>query len=70
MSGEPVIVGAEISAGHDGSAELVVRLRYPNGALGAVTLDEETGLALMRNSGASQIEELAGKSWRAIVGKA
>ncbi|MFC3070587.1 hypothetical protein [Phenylobacterium soli] len=69
MSGEPVIVGAEIAAGHDGSAELVVRLRYPNGAEGAVTLDEETGLKLMQTSGAEKVEDLAGKSWRAIVGK-
>lgn len=69
MSAEPVIVGAEIAAGHDGSAELIVRLRYPNGAEGSVTLDEETGLALMHNSGATQIEELAGKSWRAILGR-
>lgn len=69
MSGEPVIVAAEIAAGHDGSAEMVVRLRYPNGAEGVVTLDEETGLKLMQTSGARQIEELAGASWRAILGK-
>lgn len=62
-------MAAEIAAGHDGSAEMVVRLRYPNGAEGVVTLDEETGLKLMQTSGARQIEELAGASWRAILGK-
>ena len=32
MSGtrEAVIAGAEIAAGHDGSAELLVRLRHPD----------------------------------------
>lgn len=69
MSGEAVIVAAEIAAGHDGSAEMVVRLRYPNGAEAVVTLDEETGLKLMQTSGARQIGELAGASWRAIVEK-
>ena len=67
MSDEAVIVGAEIVAGHDGSAELVVRLRHPNGAEGPVVLDEETGLKLMRNCGALHVDELAGQSWRRIV---
>ena len=65
--GEAVIVGAEIVAGHDGSAELVVRLRHPNGAEGPVVLDEETGLKLMRNCGASHVDDLTGQSWRRIV---
>ena len=66
---EPVIVGAEIAAGHDGSAELVVRIRYPNGAEVSVVLDEETGFALMQNSGAAHVDDLAGQSWRAILGR-
>jgi len=64
---EAVIVGAEIVAGHDGSAELLVRLRHPNGSEGAVTLDQATGLRLMRNCGASHVDDLAGQSWRRIV---
>ena len=67
MNDEAVIVGAEIVAGHDGSAELVVRLRHPNGAEGPVVLDEETGLKLMRNCGASHVDDLTGQSWRRIV---
>jgi len=64
---EAVIVGAEIVAGHDGSAELVVRLRHPGGTEGAVVLDEETGLKLMEACGASHLDDLAGQSWRRIV---
>lgn len=67
MSDEAVIVGAQIVAGHDGTAELVVLLRYPNGAEGPVVLDEETGLKLMEACGASHVDELAGQSWRRIM---
>jgi len=64
---EAVIVGAEIVAGHDGSAELVVRLRHPNGTEHPVQLDEDTGLKLMEACGAASLEDLKGQSWRRIV---
>jgi hypothetical protein len=64
---DAVIVGAEIGAGHDGSAELVVRLRYENGVVGTVVLDGKVGLALIRACGADGISELAGHSWRKIL---
>lgn len=64
---EAVIVGAQIVAGHDGSAELLVRLRHPNGAEGPVVLDEATGLKLMKTCGATHVDELTGQSWRRIV---
>jgi len=64
---DAVIVGAEISAGHDGAAELLVRLKYENGTVGTVTLNAEVGFALIRACGAEKIEELAGHSWRKIL---
>jgi hypothetical protein len=64
---EAVIVKAEIVAGHDGSAELLVTLGYPNGAQGCVALDERTGLDLMAACGASHVDDLAGQSWRRIL---
>ena len=64
---EAVIVSAEIAAGHDGSAELVVRLRWPDGREGPVVLDARTGLKLMKNCGAAELADLAGHSWRRIV---
>ena len=67
MSDEAVIVGAEIVAGHDGSAELLIHLRHPGGAEGPVQLDEATGLRLMRNCKASRLEDLTGQSWRRIL---
>lgn len=67
MTDEAVIVGAEVVAGHDGSAELLVRLRHPNGAEGPVLLDEATGLKLMKTCGATHLDDLTGQSWRRIV---
>jgi hypothetical protein len=65
---EPVIVGAEIAAGHDGAAELVVQLRHPNGAEEPVVLDTEQGLDLMRRCGVATLDDLTGHSWRKILG--
>jgi hypothetical protein len=64
---EAVIVGAEVVAGHDGSAELLVRLRHPDGSEGPVVLDEETGLKLMEACGAGSLDDLEGQSWRRII---
>ena len=65
---EPVIVGAEIAAGHDGAAELVLSLRHPNGVIEPVVLDAGKGLDLMRRCGAASLDDLAGRSWREILG--
>lgn len=66
---EAVIVGAEIAAGHDGAAELVVSLRHPNGVEEPVVLNSDLGLDLMRRCGAATLDELAGHSWRKILGE-
>jgi hypothetical protein len=69
MSGqtEPVIESAEITAGHDGSAELVVRLRHANGATAPVVLEEAAGLRLMADCGAAHVDDLVGHSWRRVL---
>ena len=67
MTAEAIIIGAQIVAGHDGSAELLVNLRHPNGAESPVELDEATGLKLMKTCGAAHVDELTGQSWRRIV---
>ena len=64
---EAVIVGADIVAGHDGSAELLVRLLQPDGSEHPVLLDADTGLKLMEACGATCLEDLYGQSWRRIV---
>jgi len=69
MTGEAVIVGAEIGAGHDGAAELVLTVRYQNGVEAPVVLDAATALTLMSNCGVASIEELAGKPWQNVLEK-
>ena len=64
---EPVILKAEIVAGHDGAAELLVTLAYANGATGSIALDPQTGLDLLAACGASHVNDLAGQPWRRIV---
>jgi hypothetical protein len=64
---DAVIIGAEIAAGHDGRAELVVQLRYANGGVGRVTLDTDAGLRLLRNCGVNDTAHLIGHSWRRIL---
>jgi hypothetical protein len=62
-----MVIGAEIVAGHDGAAELLVRLRHENGAESAVQLDPETGFDLMNAAGASSLGALVGRGWLVIL---
>lgn len=64
---DAMVEGAEIVAGHDGAAELLVRLRHGNGALSTVTLDAQTGFDLLRGAGAASLDGLVGLPWRDIT---
>jgi hypothetical protein len=64
---DAVVEGVEIVAGHDGAAELMVRLRHGNGAISAVALDPATGFDLLRAAGAASLDALLGLSWREIT---
>ena len=64
---EPVIADAQIVAGHDGAAEMVVRLRHPNGCVRSVVLDAASGFKLMNDCDASDVQALAGHSWRKLL---
>jgi len=63
---EPRIESARIAAAHDGSAELVLALRHPNGGLGEVTLDADAAGRLFDACNVSRAEELTGFGWRAV----
>lgn len=64
---EPVIVGAEVAAGHDGEAQLVVRVRYENGAVGSVTLDAACARKLMEDCAAASADDLRGQPWQRLL---
>ncbi|HEX4198823.1 MAG TPA: hypothetical protein VHZ26_15405 [Caulobacteraceae bacterium] len=63
---EATVVGAEIVGGHDGSAELMVSIRYENGVVASVALDADTGFSVMRACGAADLGGLIGRPWREI----
>jgi hypothetical protein len=67
QAAEAVIVSVQIAPGHDGAAELMVRLRHPNGAEDTVSVDGEIGFRLMRNCGAADLAGLVGQSWRRMM---
>ncbi len=59
----PRITEAVLTAGHDGRAELVVEVRYANGATARVRLDEEAAEPVLEAAGVSRIEDLVGRPW-------
>jgi len=63
---EAIIERAEIAAGHDGTAELALAIRYENGVAGHVTIDADTGFSIMRALGAADLNGLIGRSWREV----
>ncbi len=64
---DAVVTAAEIVAGHDGAAELMIRLRHANGAVSAMSLDPETGFNLLSAGGAASLSDLVGKPWLALI---
>lgn len=58
-----VIEAAELAAGHDGRAELVLRLRYPNGGRSELRLDEEAAALALDAAGITCLDDLPGKPW-------
>jgi hypothetical protein len=64
---EPVIADAIVAPGHDGEAQLVVRLRYENGAVGSVTLDADCARKLMEDCGAASAADLRGQPWQRLL---
>ncbi|WP_225007311.1 hypothetical protein [Novosphingobium percolationis] len=65
MSGA-TISQVRIAAAHDGEAELLVTLAFPNGGQSLVTLDEYATRALMASSGAQSADALIGADWRHV----
>ncbi|MFP6807235.1 MAG: hypothetical protein VB957_08640 [Pseudomonadales bacterium] len=61
-----IIESVRVAAAHDGDAELIVSIRYDNGGISEVTLDQIASAALMKSCEASTMEELHGHSWEKI----
>jgi hypothetical protein len=61
-----VIAAVRTTGGHDGDAALVLDIRYPGGAIGEITLDGATGVALMAFCGVDDADGLVGESWHML----
>lgn len=64
-----VIVGAEIAAGHDGIADLVLSLHHENGVIAPVVVDGQIAFDLMKRCGAASLADLIGQPWRDFLGE-
>jgi len=64
---EPTILDAVVGPGHDGEAVLVVRIRYPGGAVDSVTLAANAARRLLENCGVDEADKLAGQHWRHLL---
>jgi hypothetical protein len=62
----PVIVAAAVAAGHDGRAEAVLDVRYPNGAVRSVTVTEDAVADAVRVAGVDRLEDLCGQPWTVL----
>ena len=64
---DAVVEAAEIVAGHDGAAELLVRLRHGNGVSSSMSLDPATGFDLLRAGGCASLSDLVGQTWLDLI---
>ncbi|XOV82240.1 MAG: hypothetical protein ACFHXK_15425 [bacterium] len=64
---QPVIVAAEVTGGHDGQPELILKIRYENGVTGDAVMENALGIKLLAHCGASQLNELVGQPWQAVI---
>ena len=66
---EPVIIGVEITAGHDGQADLVFRVRHENGVVSPIVLDGDASFSLMEADASGDVSSLVGRPWREVLAR-
>jgi hypothetical protein len=64
----PVIAATALAAGHDGRAELVLELAYPNGARTHLNVTEEAVARALDAAGVTSLEDLEGQPWTVLLG--
>ena len=63
----PTIVGAALGPGHDGRAEVVVELAYPNGGSTRLSVAQEAVARALDAAGFVSLEQLVGQPWTVLV---
>ncbi len=64
---DPIVEAAAVAPGHDGRAELVLVLRYANGARSRLRLEPEAGLRLVEGAGLASLGDLVGRAWSTLA---
>lgn len=64
---QPIIVAAQVTGGHDGQPELILKIRYENGVVGDAVMENALGVKLMAHCGAGELKELVGQPWQAVI---
>ena len=63
----PVIVSAVLAAGHDGRAEVVVELLYPNGGRTHLSIAQAALDCALGADGVHHLDELQGQPWTVLM---
>lgn len=63
----PTIVGATLGPGHDGRAEVVVEIAYPNGGRTRLSVAQEAATRALDAAGVASLEGLVGRPWTVLV---
>ncbi|MDY7104799.1 MAG: hypothetical protein S0880_26740 [Actinomycetota bacterium] len=58
---------ATIVGGHDGRAEILVELTYPNGGTTTISLEEEACTASLDAAGVASLDDLVGRPWTTVL---
>jgi hypothetical protein len=66
-AGEAVISSATVVGGHDGRAEVLVTIAFPNGGEQAVSLPAESCLAALDAAGIARLDDLPGQPWHVVL---
>ena len=64
---EAIIVSCSVGPGHDGRAEVVAELLYPNGGRSWLSIGEEALTRAVDAAGVTSLEALAGQPWTVLI---
>jgi len=64
----PVIASAVLGPGHDGNAEVVVELLYPNGGRAHLSVAQTAVDDALDAAGVQHLDDLRGRPWTVLIG--
>ena len=62
-----VIAAASVGPGHDGRAEVLFEIAYPNGGRAQLSVPQEATARCLDAAGLSTLDELLGQPWTLLV---